>query len=140
MAITPTIDLTTAVSNSVDHCPAWLVDVLMFVQTVSDLVGISAISIALLVSAGRWIIHEAKLLRHRSGPHDRFAGIRDIRIFLGTYILFGLEFMIVSDIIHSFLDPELQSLYRLGLLVLIRTMISVFLGKEVESVRHEAAP
>lgn len=48
--------------------------------------------------------------------------------------------MIVSDIIHSFLEPDLQSLLRLGLLVLIRTLISVFLGKELESVRQEPEP
>ena len=57
----------------------------------------------------------------------------DIRLFLGTYILFGLEFMIVIDLIHSFLKPELSSLASLGVLVVIRTMISFFLGRELES-------
>ena len=137
MIFTPTASTIAVAADSVDHCPAWLVNVLMFVQTVSDVVGISAISIALMISAGLWILHEAKLLKNRAGPEDRFAGIRNIRLLLGTYILFGLEFMIVSDIIHSFLEPELKSLLRLGLLVLIRTMISVFLGKEIEAVRHE---
>jgi uncharacterized membrane protein len=44
--------------------------------------------------------------------------------------------MIVSDIIHSFLQPDLKSLGQLGLLVLIRTIISFFLGKELEAVGH----
>ena len=140
MVFPPTESTLSLAANSVDHCPAWIVNVLTVVQTVSDLVGIAAISIALVVSAGLWILHEAKLLKNHAGPEDRFAGIRDIRLFLGTYILFGLEFMIVSDIIHSFLQADLQSLGRLGLLVLIRTMISVFLGKEIEAVRHEAVP
>ena len=45
----------------------------------------------------------------------------------------SLEFMIVSDLIHSFLKPELSSLASLGVLVVIRTMISFFLGRELES-------
>jgi uncharacterized membrane protein len=57
---------------------------------------------------------------------------------LGNYILIGLEFMIVSDIIHSFLKPDMESLYLLGAIVVIRTAISFFLGKELEAVRHEA--
>jgi len=70
---------------------------------------------------------------------ERWQGIRDIRVSLGNYILLGLEFMIVSDIIHSFLQPDLMSLGQLGLLVVIRTMISFFLGKELEAVEHQAA-
>ncbi len=68
---------------------------------------------------------------------ERWNGMRSTRMVLGNYILLGLEFMIVSDIIHSFLQPDLLSLSTLGVLVLIRTMISFFLGKELEAVRHE---
>ena len=58
----------------------------------------------------------------------RASELLDIRLFLGTYILFGLEFMIVSDLIHSFLKPELTSLASLGALVVIRTVISFLPG------------
>lgn len=126
------------VAHSVDHCPSWLVTALEGVQTVSDLVGLSAITLGLIIAAVKWIIVEAKSIQtNRMTPPDKWMGMRKLRMFLGNYILLGLEFMIVSDIIHSFLKPDLQSLATLGVLVLIRTMISFFLGKELEGVREE---
>jgi uncharacterized membrane protein len=131
------LDLTSAVAQSVDHCPAWLVRVLEFVQTISDLVGITAISIALVVASVRWVLLELRRIVRPGQTMTRWMGIQQVRVFLGNYILLGLEFMIVSDIIHSFLAPQLESLGQLGLLVVIRTVIGFFLGKELEAVRHE---
>ena len=122
--------------DSVGHCPSWLVQGLESVQTISDLVGITAVSLALIVGVIRLMLMEERLLG-RNDWSNRWTALGAIRVFLGNYILLGLEFMIVSDIIHSFLKPDLDSLYRLGVLVLIRTAISYFLGKEIESVRHK---
>ena len=54
----------------------------------------------------------------------------NIRVQLGTYLLLGLEFLIAADILHSAHHPQLESLYVLGLIVLIRTVISFFLNRE----------
>lgn len=59
----------------------------------------------------------------------------NIRVHLGTYLLLGLEFLIAADILHSAHHPELESLYVLGMIVLIRTVISFFLNRELAS-RH----
>ena len=129
---------TAAASHSIDHCPGWLVTILEGVQTVSDLVGIGVISIGLLIAIGSWLTHEVGRFAKRSAEGmERWNGMRSTRMVLGNYILLGLEFMIVSDIIHSFLQPDFLSLSTLGVLVLIRTMISFFLGKELEAVRIE---
>ena len=120
-------------TESVSMCPGWLIEVFEFVQTASDLIGLGAMSVALLVSGAWWLFHEFRLFGSRADMAKRGLALLDIRLFLGTYILFGLEFMIVSDLIHSFLKPELTSLASLGLLVVIRTMISFFLGRELES-------
>ena len=61
----------------------------------------------------------------------------EIRAILGTYILFGLEFMIAGDIIHTFIKPNQEDLIVLGAIVAIRTVISYFLGREVEDARRE---
>lgn len=60
-----------------------------------------------------------------------------IRAMLGTYILFGLEFMIAADILHTFLKPNMMELLTLGIVVLIRTVISYFLAKEVDEAKHD---
>ena len=126
--------------DSVSFCPDVVVVFLESVQTLSDLAGMAAASFALVVAVARWLCLELRFLRTRPTPEIRRQGIWSIRCFLGNYILLGLEFMIVSDIIHSFLKPELESLTALGVLVVIRTAISYFLGKELETAHAEPEP
>ncbi|MCF1586131.1 DUF1622 domain-containing protein [Tetragenococcus koreensis] len=54
-----------------------------------------------------------------------------IKAYLGSYILLSLEFLIVADIIESIINPTFQDIIKLALIVLIRTMISYFLNKEI---------
>lgn len=61
-----------------------------------------------------------------------------LRNFLGTYILFSLEILIGADIIESVLDPSLNHILSLAALVIIRTIISYFLNKEIESNKNES--
>lgn len=56
---------------------------------------------------------------------------------LGRYILAGLEVLIVSDIVHTAVSMQLTDLVFLGLLVIIRSVISYFLGREIEGLEHE---
>lgn len=60
-----------------------------------------------------------------------------IRAVLGTYILLGLEFMIAADLIHTFVQPSQDDLIILATIVGIRTVISYFLGREVQEVRED---
>ncbi len=55
----------------------------------------------------------------------------NVRRSLGGYLLLGLELMIVSDIIHTAISRTLDDLIFLGGVVLIRTVVSYFLGKEI---------
>ena len=59
------------------------------------------------------------------------------RMELGRYILSALELLIVSDIIHTALSLALADLLILGLLVLIRSLISFFLDREIREIRGE---
>jgi uncharacterized membrane protein len=55
-----------------------------------------------------------------------------LRHHLGSYLLLGLEFLIAADIVHTILDPDLESLLILGSIVAIRTVISIFLNRELQ--------
>lgn len=82
----------------------------------------------------------------------RLIALRVVRCVIGIHILYALELMIVSDIIDSYLsvvDLELEEkgffesqayygLIKLGLIVVIRTIIDYFLSKELEAV-HESS-
>lgn len=72
----------------------------------------------------------------RSGD-DFLTTSRRVRCELGTYLLLGLEFMILSDIVQSALSRTLTDLAFLGVLVLIRTAIGFFLGRELAELQAE---
>lgn len=56
-----------------------------------------------------------------------------IKIYLGSYILLSLEVLIASDIIETIMNPSLDDILVLAGIVVIRTTISYFLGKEIEA-------
>ena len=59
----------------------------------------------------------------------------EIRRF--TYLLLGLEFLIASDILKTVLEPTLNELALLGGIVVLRTILSVFLNKEIKELESE---
>ena len=111
---------------------AWLVEGLDYVSAVIDLFAI----LLLLIGAVRFVLGVARA--ELSGDESRrLRGTNRERIELGRYILAGLELLIVSDIIHTALSLAVADLVFLGLLVLIRSLISFFLDRELGEVRRE---
>ena len=56
-----------------------------------------------------------------------------VKMYLGSYVLLSLEVLIASDIIETILNPSIEDILILAGIVVIRTAISYFLGKEIES-------
>jgi uncharacterized membrane protein len=54
-----------------------------------------------------------------------------IRAIIGRYLLLGLEFLVVSDIIHTIIQPTLIDAVVLLIIVAIRTVLSYVLTKEI---------
>lgn len=123
--------------TSVEMCPDFVIHALEALQTLSDLAGMTAAAIGLIASVIMWGRMEIRSLVPKWHV-DRCKELHFIRGWLGRYILLGLEFMLVSDVIHSFLSPDFDSLLKLGLIVMIRTAISFFLGRELEQASAEA--
>lgn len=65
-----------------------------------------------------------------------FDQLSKIRLQIGTYILLGLDFYIVSDIVHSMIRPELHELISLALIVVLRTTIGFFLSRELSEIER----
>ncbi|MEG2868344.1 MAG: DUF1622 domain-containing protein [Terrisporobacter sp.] len=59
--------------------------------------------------------------------------ITTIKNYLASYILLGLEILISADIIESIVNPSIEDILRLAAIVIIRTVISYFLNKEMKS-------
>ncbi len=61
------------------------------------------------------------------------AAMNHIRGRLGYGIILGVEFLVAADIISSVIKPDYYNLGILAILVVIRTMLSFFLNKELEA-------
>lgn len=107
--------------------------ILNLTVTSINLVGVFVVLWGFFVAAFGFI--KMKLHHHSSTYFLKESS--KVRAVLGTYILFGLEFMIAADIIHTFIKPTQEDLIVLGTIVAIRTVISYFLGREVDEARKE---
>jgi uncharacterized membrane protein len=91
------------------------------VVLVIDVLGVLIIVLGILFAGARLALRRAA---------DSF---RQLRQDLGRGILLGLEVLIAADIIRSVaVTPTLEGVMVLGLIVLIRTFLSVALQVEIE--------
>lgn len=73
----------------------------------------------------------------RRNAIERTHAINTGRVELARHILAALEVFIVSDIIRTVLDLTLENLLLLGILVAIRTVISLILDWEMRMIQKE---
>ena len=57
--------------------------------------------------------------------------IEKIRLGFGHKIIFSLEFLILSDVLQTLVNQERTDLISLGGIVIIRTILSYFISKEL---------
>ncbi len=101
-------------------------------------VAIDLVGIAILVYAAlRFVVHFLGFEIKRLRGLECVEGIRDMRLRLGSYILLSLEFIIISDVILTAISRNVDDLLALGLLVLIRVVLSFFLGRELNEVKAQ---
>ena len=110
-----------------------LYQVLETTVTLINLFGTMIVFWGFVVAAMAFI----RMKRHHHTTVYFLKEANEIRAVLGTYILFGLEFMIAGDIIHTFIKPSQQDLIVLATIVAIRTVISYFLGREVDQAQRD---
>ena len=101
-------------------------------------VAIDLVGIAILVYAAlRFVVHFLGFEIKRLRGLECVEAIRDMRLRLGSYILLSLEFIIISDVILTAISRNVDDLLALGLLVLIRVVLSFFLGRELNEVKAQ---
>ena len=83
-----------------------------------------------------WGIKAAYLLVYRRFI-DNSIPMGKIRIKLWHYLVLALEFLVAKDILESIVDPNMNWLLMLWLIVVIRTVLSYFLNKEIAEVKED---
>lgn len=95
-----------------------------YISTIVELMGVITIFVGAVYSLMVFFISVSK---KRSNTYIK------LRQSLGKSILLGLEILIAADIMATVVtDPTLRSVSILGLIVLIRTFLSLSLQVEVE--------
>lgn len=98
-------------------------DIVELVSLAIDVVGVLVIVAGLAIATFRFAASRAK----------DTAGYHQFRQDLGRGILLGLEFLVASDIIRTVaVEPTLEGVLVLGLIVLVRTFLSMALQVELE--------
>ena len=93
---------------------------------------LSAVVLLIGFAKGMWgfLLYEWGEIRRNSAHTTE--GVATLRPMVGNYILLGLDFYIVSDILATMLHPEWHELISLATIGLLRTTIGYFLGKEIK--------
>lgn len=105
---------------------------LEWVEFIVDIFGIMILIIGFCKGVYAFIKWEIDKLR----GGDVYDDIMSLRSTLGWYIILSLDFLIISDIMHSIIKPTFNDLINLGIIVILRTSIGFFLGKELMELRH----
>jgi uncharacterized membrane protein len=90
-------------------------------------IGGLVILIGVVTATYRLIRIEIGALRKIDRVHDR----QTLRHHFGYYILLGLEFLIAADVLRTLIHPGIEELITLGVIVFIRTVISLTLNWEL---------
>lgn len=94
-----------------------------------ELAGIAVIVIGTLIAFAK----AGVMVAHGRGSANRGDIVPAFRKALGRSILTGLELLVAADIIRTVaVEPTLQSVLVLGLIVLIRTFLSFSLEVEID--------
>ena len=65
---------------------------------------------------------------------ERIIQLQKVRCALGVKLVFALELLIISDLLHTIVSRSLDDMLIVGALVAIRTAISFFLNQEIEQI------
>jgi uncharacterized membrane protein len=101
-------------------------------EFISDVVKVvEAVGAAIMVIGGLFalVVYAVSVAR----PATRSSAYQALRQSLGRLILLGLEVLIVGDIVRTIIvDPTFESVAVLGMIVVIRIVLSFSLEVEIE--------
>ncbi len=106
---------------------------LHYIKIIIEIIAVIIMLWGLIVSLVSFAKNEVKT----KDKFDRMINIENIRGFLATYILLGLELFIVADIIQIIISPTTDDLIVLVVIVVVRTLMSYFLEKDYRSTLSE---
>jgi uncharacterized membrane protein len=105
-------------------------EVLVFIQRSISFCGVLVIFIGVIIALTRYIQYMFATVK----KHNK-TDINKIRLNLGLVLTLGLEFIVAADLIGTTTAPDYYSIGILASIVLIRTVLSFTLNREIDSIR-----
>lgn len=105
---------------------------LLFIQHTISFCGILIIFLGVVLALGQYFYQLFKQLP--STPNNY---INAIRLQLGRVIMLGLEFIVAADLIGTTTTPDYYAVGILAIIVLIRTVLSYTLNREISDLSKE---
>ncbi|GFH40338.1 DUF1622 domain-containing protein [Lactococcus insecticola] len=105
--------------------PIVIADILEFLIAVTSLVAVIILICGIVKAVYKFVKNEL-------ADTEDAINLRLIKNELGAYVLLSLEILIAADIIESIVRPTFSDIGKLAALVVIRTVISYFLGQEID--------
>jgi uncharacterized membrane protein len=105
-----------------------------YFRHIMEVVGTSVDGVGVFIVAAGMVVATVRLVPRLRDRADRTGNYYSLyRQDVGRAILLGLEFLIAGDIIRTVVvAPTLQNVIVLGMIVLIRTFLSLSLQFEIE--------
>lgn len=104
-------------------------------HSIVNVVSLSLNVLGALITVWGVLISSVEFLRKELNRQEECLKCNEvIRIKLGSYLVLALEFFIASDIIKTIITPTWQGLGILGAIVIIRTILSYFLTKDIKEI------
>ena len=94
-------------------------------------IGVAIIVWGVILSVYKLLKLEFSRMKDKSIYRER----ESVRHQFATYLLLALEFLIAADIIATVIHPTFEEIAILASTVVIRTVISYFLEKEIEKFK-----
>lgn len=103
--------------------------ILLYIQHTISFCGVLIIFVGVLIALFRYVSY----LFHPSNTTD----INQIRLSLGRVLTLGLEFIVAADLIGTTTAPDYYSVGIVASIVLIRTLLSYTLNREIKDLSQE---
>ena len=103
---------------------------LLYIQHGISLCGVLVISVGVVIALARYVTYSIDDI-----TRTRKADINRIRLNLGLVLTLGLEFIVAADLIGTTTAPDYYSIGIVASIVLIRTVLSYTLNREINAIR-----
>ena len=98
---------------------------------------ISFIGILIILSGILLAFYQYLILLYKGQLTQNGIKINTIRLNLGRILILGLEFIIAADLIGTTTTPDYYAVGILAIIVVIRTLLSYTLNRELKSLSKE---